>query len=78
MKVMLMSHLIFMALITAMILVLLLITTSTNFRFILLNITGNQYSQRGKMEILSAGSWTAVWELTTVLGLLIQKIVIII
>jgi len=76
MEVMLMSHLIFMVLITEIILVLLPITASTNFRFGLLNITGNLYSQRGKMEIPSAGSWTAVWELTTVLGLLIQKIII--
>jgi len=67
-----------MVLITIMISVTLQIMTSTNFRSILQNITGNQYSRRGKMVIPSAGLWTAVWALTTVLGLLIQKMMMFI
>lgn len=76
MQVTLTFRVVYMVLITIMISVTLQIMTSTNFRFILQNGMGNQYSQRGKMVIPSAGLWAAVWVHMTVLGLLIQKMMI--
>jgi len=78
MQVTLTFRVMYMVLITIMTSVTLQIMTSTNFRSILQNGMGNQYSQRGKMVIPSVGSWAAVWAHTTVLGLLIQKMMIII